>query len=169
MRKEFLETGEVVGTHGIKGFVRIKPWADDGFFEKLKRVFIGNEKTEIKVLSAKAHGNVIIANLEGIDSIEKAESLRNKTVYVKRDDVSPPENKYFISEIIGADVYDADTNEFLGKLCDVSSTGANDVWHIKSCSKEYLIPAIPQVIVSVDIFNDKIVIRPIKGIFDDEN
>ena len=66
-------------------------------------------------------------------------------------------------------VYDADTDALLGTLSDVSPTGANDVWHIKSGDKEYLLPAIPDVIVDVDINNDKVIVRPLKGIFDDEN
>ena len=169
MKKEYLEAGKIVGTHGVRGFVRIMPWADDGFFTGIKRVFVGDTKQEIKLISAKPHGNIIIAALFGVNSIEDAERLRNKTVFVKRDDTVLPENRYFISEIIGAEVFDADSGEKLGVLSDVSSTGANDVWHIERNGKEYLVPAIPQVIVSVDIEADKIVLRPLKGIFDDEN
>ena len=80
-----------------------------------------------------------------------------------------PEGRYFVSEIIGAQVFDADTDALLGILSEVSPTGANDVWHIKSGDKEYLVPAIPDVIVNVDINNDKIAIRPLKGIFDNED
>ena len=90
-------------------------------------------------------------------------------LYIKRDDARLPEGRYFVSEIIGAKVFDADTNNLLGTLTDVSPTGANDVWHIKNGEREYLVPAIPDVIVSVDINTDTVIIRPLKGIFDDED
>ena len=115
------------------------------------------------------HGNVVIAAIKGIDTIEDAEKFRGQILYIKRDDAKLPEGRYFVSEIIGAQVFDADTGDLLGTLADVSPTGANDVWHIKNGEREYLLPAIPDVIVDVDINTDKIVIRPLKGIFDNED
>ena len=90
-------------------------------------------------------------------------------LFIKREDAELPEGRYFVSEIIGSTVFDSDTNEPLGTLFDVSETGANDVWHIKRGEREYLVPAIPSVIVSVDIDAEKIVIKPLRGIFDDED
>ena len=168
MKKEFLEIGKFVGTHGVRGMVRIQPWSDDGeFLTQFKKFYLENGKTKIEMSKITPHGNVVIAQVKGIDSIEEAEKLRNQVLYIKRDDAHLPEGRYFVSEIIGSSVYDADTNALLGTLSDVSPTGANDVWHIKSGDKEYLLPAIPDVIVDVDINNDKVIVRPLKGIFDD--
>lgn len=170
MKKEFLEIGKFVGTHGVRGMVRIQPWSDDGeFLTQFKRFYLESGKSQIDITKIAPHGNVVIAQIKGVDSIEEAEKFRNKTLYIKRDDVKLPEGRYFISEIIGSQVFDADTNNLLGVLTDVSPTGANDVWHIKNGNHEYLVPAIPDVIVNVDINEDKIAIRPLKGIFDDEN
>lgn len=170
MKKEFLEIGKFVGTHGVRGMVRIQPWSDDGeFLTQFKKFYLDGGATKIEISKIAPHGNVVIAQIKGVDSIEDAEKYRNKTLFVKRDDARLPEGRYFISEIIGSQVFDADTDKLLGTLSDVSPTGANDVWHIKSGEKEYLVPAIPDVIVSVDIVADKIVIRPLKGIFDDED
>lgn len=170
MKKEFLEIGKIVGTHGIRGMVRIKPWSDDSeFLTQFKKFYLENGKTKIEVTKIAPHGNVVIAQIKGVDSVEEAEKLREKILYIKRDDAKLPKDRYFISEIIGSQVFDADTEESLGILCDVSSTGANDVWHINRNGKEYLVPAIPDVIISVNINTDTVVIRPLKGIFDDEN
>ena len=170
MKKEFLEIGKFVGTHGVRGMVRIQPWSDDGeFLTQFKKFYLENGKTKIEMSKITPHGNVVIAQVKGIDTIEDAEKLREKVLYIKRDDARLPEGRYFISEIIGSQVFDADTNVLLGTLSDVSPTGANDVWHIKNCDKEYLVPAIPDVIVSVDINTNTIKIRPLKGIFDDED
>lgn len=170
MKKEFLEIGKVVGTHGVRGMVRIQPWSDDGeFLTGFKKFYLDNGKTKIEMSKIAPHGNVVIAAVKGVDSIEDAENLRGQVLYIKRDDAHLPEGRYFVSEIIGTQVFDADTDKILGVLSEVSPTGANDVWHIKSGDKEYLVPAIPDVIVNVDIDNDKIIIRPLKGIFDYED
>ena len=88
---------------------------------------------------------------------------------VNRDDISLPEGRYFVDELIGCTVTDADTGEELGVISDVSKTGANDVWHITKNGNEYLVPAIESVIVSVDVEKEVAVLRPLKGIFDDED
>lgn len=170
MKKEFLEAGKFVGTHGVRGMVRIQPWSDNGeFLTQFKKFYLDGGKTTIEMSKIAPHGNVVIAAVKGVDSIEDAEKLRNKVLYIRRDDARLPEGRYFVSEIIGANVFDADTDTLLGTLTEVSPTGANDVWHIKSGDKEYLVPAIPPVIVNVNIDTDIIKIRPLKGIFDDED
>ena len=170
MKKEFLEIGKFVGTHGVRGMVRIQPWSDDGeFLTGFKKFYLDGGKTKIEMSKITPHGNVVIAAIKGVNSIEDAEKLRNQVLYIKRDDASLPEGRYFVSEIIGSQVFDADTDTLLGTLSDVSPTGANDVWHIKSGEREYLVPAIPDVIVSVDINTDTVKIRPLKGIFDNED
>ena len=170
MKKEFLECGKIVGTHGVRGMVRIQPWSDDvEFLTDFKRFFTDGGKTEIKALSVKPHGRIAIASLKGVETIEDAEKLRGKIIYIKRDDITLPEDRYFVDEIIGCQVFDAENGSLLGTLTDVSQTGANDVWHITREDREYLVPAIPDVIVSVDVIEEKITIKPLKGIFDDAN
>lgn len=166
MRKEYLEVGKVVGTHGIKGALRLKPWSDDSsFLVGVKTVYL-SDKTPLEIVSAKPNGNITILALKGVNSIEEAEKLRNRVLLIKRDDAKIPEGRYFVDEIISCKVYHADTGELLGTLSDVSKTGANDVWHIKNGDKEYLVPAIESVVISVDIDAEKVVIRPMGGIFD---
>ena len=171
MKKQYLQSGKIVGTHGIRGMVRIQPWCDSAeFLCGFKKLYLDADGTNIiNISTAKPHGNVVLAAIKGIDTIEDAESLRNKVVYINRNDVKLEEERYFIEDIIGSTVFDADTNKILGEICDVSATGANDVWHIKRGEKEYLIPCIDEVVISVDIDLGQVVIRPLKGIFDDEN
>ena len=170
MKKEYIEAGKIVGTHGVRGMVRIMPWADDGtFLCRFETLYSGENKTPLKINTIKPHGNVVIAQIEGIDSLEKAETLRNRVVYIKRSDADIPEDRYFVSELIGCSVFDFGTGVKYGIIADVSKTGANDVWHIKNGDKEYLLPAISEVVKGVDIEKEEIKISPMKGIFDDEN
>lgn len=172
MIKEFLAVGQIVGTHGVRGELRVNPWADSpDFLKQFKTLYFDVEgKQMIKVISARPHGNIVLMKLEGIESVEAASALRNKRLYMRRTDAKLADGAYFIEELIGCDVLDVDDEGICyGKVSDVSETGANDVWHIKKDDKEYLIPAIPSVVINVDVEKNTVLIRPMKGIFDDEN
>ena len=169
MRKRFLETGKIVGTHGIRGELRVQPWSDSAdFLTAFKTLYLDGEGEKgLKLERVRPHGNITLIKAEGVDSIEQAEALRGKTLYMDRRDVKLEEGRYFIQDLMGCRVLDADTGEELGMLSDVSATGANDVWHIKRGEQEYLVPSIPDVVVRVDLDKEEIMLRPLKGIFDD--
>ena len=171
MKKQFLETGKIVGTHGVRGEMRIQPWSDTVDFLCTFDTLYLDEKGEkaLDIIASRPHGNVVLIKAKGVESISEVDTLRGKILYINRDDVALEEGRHFIDDLIGCSVSDADTAKSLGKLTDVSQTGANDVWHITAQGKEYLVPVIPDVVVSVDVDTGKIVIRPLKGIFDDEN
>lgn len=169
--KKYLETGKIVGTHGVRGTVRVQPWSDSGdFLTNFKHFYLDKDgETRLDATSVKPHGNVVLIDFKGVNSIQLAEKLRNKVIYISRKDVKLPKDRYFIDDLLNCTVTDADTGSILGALTEVSSTGANDVWHISREGKEYLVPAIKDVIVSVDIENSAICLKPLKGIFDDED
>lgn len=171
MIKKYLETGKIVGTHGIRGMVRVQAWSDSGeFLTEFKRFFLSPDgEKELKAQKIQPHGGVVLIAFKGVDTVEQAESLRGKILYISRDDISLPDGRYFIDDLLGCEVFDADSGEKYGEISEVSQTGANDVWHIKSGDKEYLLPAINEVIVTVDPENERLEIRPMKGIFDDED
>lgn len=173
MIKDFLAVGQIVGTHGVRGEMRINPWADSpDFLKQFKTLYYDAEgKSSVKVISTRPHGNIVLMKLEGIDTVEAASAMRNKRLYMRRADARLDDGVYFIEELIGCDVIDADDeSKQYGKISDVSETGANDVWHITDDGgKEYLIPAIPSVVIDTDVKENRVLIRPMKGIFDDEN
>ncbi len=171
MKKSYLTVGKIVGTHGVKGMLRIQPWCDTPeFLCQFKYLYLDeNGSKKINLISPKPHGNIVISGVKDINSIDDAETLRNKILFIKREDANLEEGQYFIDELIGSDVFDVDSNANLGKISDVSQTGANDVWHIIKDDKEYLIPCIDEVVISVDIDKGRVVIRQMKGLFDDEN
>lgn len=171
MLKQYLEVGQIVGTHGVRGEVRVNPWCDTPEFLKKFRTlyFDATGERAVKVLSSRVHGNIVLMQLEGISTVEEAAVLRNKVVYMNRKDAKIPDNSYFIQDLIDCKVIDADNGTEYGVLTNVSETGANDVWHITKDGKEYLIPAIPPVVIETDVVSGIIKIRPLRGIFDDEN
>ncbi len=169
MKKDYLELGQIVGTHGIKGEIRVNPWCDSPDFAKgFKTVYFDKKGNQsVKVTACRPHGNVILMKLENVNSINDAEKLKNRMLYIKRDDANLPDGTWFIEELIGCDVYDADNGKLYGRISDVSPTGANDVWHIADDKNyEYLIPSIKEVVIEVDVSENFVKIRPMKGIFD---
>lgn len=170
MKKDYLELGQIVGTHGIKGEMRINPWCDSPDFAKGFRTvyFDAFGNNPVKVTAVRPHGNIILMKLQDINTVEQAQNLRNKVLYIKRSDANLPDGTWFIEELIGCLVYDADSDVLYGTITDISPTGANDVWHITNADKqEFLIPAIKDVVIDVNVDDNIVKIRPMKGIFDD--
>ena len=171
MIKEFLEIGQINGTHGVRGEFRLTPWCDSPEFLKgFKYLYFdknGGGKT--KVVSCRPHGNVVLLCLEGVSSVEAASALRGKVLFIRRSDAKLKKGSYFIAELIGCEVLDAEDESICyGTLTDVSQTGANDVWHVTDKNgKEYLLPAIPDVVVETRVEDNIVRISPLKGIFDD--
>lgn len=169
MKERYIETGEIVGTHGVRGELRVYPWCDTPeFLTKFKTLYLNKGETALKVTS-RTNKNMVLMKVKGVDTIEDAEKLRGKTLYLDREDAVLGEGVFFQCDLFGCVCIDADSGENLGVITDVSQTGANDVWHITRENKEYLIPSIPDVVIDVNIDEEKVIIRPLKGIFDDEN
>ncbi len=169
MKKQFLEIGRIVGTHGLKGEVRIEPWCDSAdFLCRFKRLYYA-DGTERKVVSAKVHKNIAVVRFDGMEKVEQADILRGKIVYINRDDARLPKGANFIQDLIGLQVIDADSGTVYGEITDVLKTGANDVYQVTKDGKDYLVPVIPDVVKEKNIEEGFVKIVPMKGIFDDED
>lgn len=167
MKKQFLEAGKIVTTHGIKGDVKIMPYTDTPeLLCEFDRLFMGKEHDEVIIERSRVFKNMVIAKIEGVDTPETAEKLRNKLLYMHRDDLELDEDTYFIQDLIGLEVRDADTNILYGKITDVMQTGANDVYVVTG-EREYLVPAIAEVVISTDIDGNTMTIRPLNGLFEE--
>ena len=167
MKKEFLEAGKIVTTHGIRGEVKIMPYTDSpDLLAEFDRLFMGKDRTEVIIERSRVFKNTVIAKIEGVDTPEAAEKLRNKVLYMHRDDLELDDDTYFIQDLIGLEVRDANPQQVYGRIADVMQTGANDVYVIKGDDREYLVPAIADVVVSTDVDGGVMTIRPLDGLFD---
>lgn len=164
-----MEAGKIVGTHGVRGELRVDPWCDSAqFLSQFETLYNQDGSKAYPVLRSRVHKSLLLLTLEGITSIEQADAMRGTVLYLKRSDAVLPEGRYFIADLLGITVYDVDTGACYGKLTDVYQTGANDVYQITGeDQKPYLIPVIDQVVLETDIPGRTMKIRPIKGIFDD--
>lgn len=171
MLLSYLELGKIVSTHGVKGELRVQYWCDSPeFFQSFTRVYLKKDGADERhVLSSRPHGNIMLLTLEGVDDLDKANALRGRTIYVKREDAPLEEGHYFIAELKGCTVRDVDDNELVyGVVKDVTNSGASDIWHIEKDGKIYLLPSIPEIVKKVDVENGVALITPIPGIFGEE-
>jgi 16S rRNA processing protein RimM len=168
MLLDFLEIGTIVGTHGIHGELRVNPACDSpAFFAGFGTLYFDAQgQRPVRVLGARANKNVALLRLEGVDSVEAAQALRNKALFFRRADARLEEGRYFVAELLGCGVFDAgEPGLRYGVLCDVSRTGANDVWHIRTDGgKEILIPVIDEVVKGVDVAKGRIEIAMMEGL-----
>ena len=107
--KRFLEIGQIVGTHGVRGEMRVQPWCDSPqFIKEFRQLYLDeNGNKQLEVRSCRPHGNVALLSVVGIDTVEAAAAMRGKVLYMRRSDARLPKGRYFISELIGCDVIDA--------------------------------------------------------------
>ena len=160
--------GKIVNTHGVHGEVKILPDTDDiNRFSKLKKAVLlkdGKEK-EYRVLRGAANGNTAILKLEGVDTPEQANLLRGSEIIIEREDaIKLPENTWFIGDIVGCSVFEEDGNP-LGKVTNVYETGSNDVFEVTDdAGRKLMVPALKQVLLSVDIEEQKISVKLLPGL-----
>ncbi|MBQ8514193.1 MAG: 16S rRNA processing protein RimM [Ruminococcus sp.] len=169
MKKEYLEIGKIVNVHGLRGDVKVMPWCDDPeFLCEFEVLYLGKEHREVVVETARPFKNTVILRLEDCHTVEDAEKLRGQVLYMHRDDVELEEGVYFIQDLIGLQVIDADSGQVYGTLRDVSQTGANDVYEVRDeeQKKSYWIPAIPDVVIETDVDGGVMKIRPLEGLLD---
>ena len=169
MKNPFLEAGRVVGTHGVRGELRVEPWCDSAVFLKGIRTFYWENGSEaVRAVSARQYKNLLLRKLEGIDTVDQGDALPGRVHKNAREDVTLPEGRYFVQDLIGLSVVDADSGRVYGTLADVFPTGSNDVYEVKDeAGRSFLVPAIRDVIVRVDVDGGVVEIRPLRGIFDD--
>lgn len=158
-----------MNTHGLRGEVKIVPWTDSPeTFEDIEYVYIKNKTGEMRldISGLKYQKNNIIVKFKQIDSIEEAEKFKNKTVYVEREMLGElPEGVYYIADLIGLTAVTPEGEE-VGTLVDVFNTGSNDIYDIKrEGKKNLLLPHIDDVI-TVELENERIVIRIPEGLDD---
>lgn len=157
---ELIEAGKIVNTHSVYGEVKIQPWSDtEDFLCDFDVLYIDEKPFEIE--RARVHKNCVLVKLSGINNINQAEQYRNKIVSVDRNEVELDDDTYFIADLEGLTVIDADGTE-LGRLREVITLPSNDVYVIKG-RDEYMIPAVEEFILSVDLDEGVMTVKTIPG------
>ncbi len=157
---DLIETGRIVNTHGLRGEVKIEPWADSAEdFCAFRRLYV--EGAERKVERARVHKNFVIAKLSGVDSIDEAERLRNRVVSVPREDIELDEGEFLLTDLIGCRALDEGGAE-LGKVTDVLTPPGGEVLEIRG-EREILVPLNGGFLLDADVEAGTVTVRLIEG------
>ena len=163
MKLEFIEAGEIVTTHGVKGEVKVLPWMDGPeILCEFDRCRIAGKEYEIAACRVQKSCNLV--KLTGVDTMEAAQALRGKVVELYREDID--DEVIFAAELIGVEVY-AD-GALLGKITDVLDYPGNSVYVVTG-EHEYMIPAVKEFVLSTDLESNTMQVKIIEGRRSDEN
>ncbi|NPV92109.1 MAG: 16S rRNA processing protein RimM [Firmicutes bacterium] len=162
--------GQVTTSHGSRGELRVIPLTDfPDRFSRLKEVVVehNGQRSVRRLESARPHKQFVILKLEGVEDPETAQRMRHALVQIPEEDLMPlPDGHYYIFQLIGLEVF-TEAGEYLGKIDNVFQTGSNDVYRVLSdTGKEFLIPALKQVVTVIDLEQRRMVIRPLEGLLD---
>jgi len=165
---DWIEAGAIIRPHGIKGEVVIDLASDllELIAESLELRVVkrGGGESTLTVERARDHKARKIVKFEDVDTVEDAEKLRGWSVWLSREQIGPlPEDRWFVADIIGIEVF-TEEDEYLGKLTEVMHMPANDVYVVRDGEKEILLPAIDDVIRSVDVDSGRMVIHLMEGL-----
>ena len=163
MKLPFIEAGEIVTTHGVRGELKVLTWLDSP--EDLcdfERCRIGAK--EYRIESCRVQKTCNLLKVAGIDTMEAAQAMRGKIVELYREDIS--DEVIFAAELIGMQVYSGDV--LLGTLQEVLDYPGNQVYVVKG-EHEYLIPAVKAFVHSTDLEANRMEVTTIEGMRSDEN
>jgi 16S rRNA processing protein RimM len=133
-------------------------------FKSGRKVYLGPQHEAATLGSVRAHGENLLVKIRGYNTPESVGKYRNTWVYVKSSEVPPlPQGQVYKYELIGLDVID-DVGNSLGKLTEILETGANDVYVVRNGQKEILLPAIPDVILKIDMQLQVMTVHLIDGL-----
>ena len=161
MKQQYLQTGKIVSTHGVRGEVKLLPWADSPeFLLQFDTLWIGGRAYRVE--SSRVQKTCVLVKLAGIDTVEAASALRDQVVSIDRADAQLPQGSIFIADLLGLPVYAGETP--IGRLTDVMSTPANDVYVVNGeDGQEHLIPAVPEFVLERNVDEGYIRVRLIEG------
>ena len=168
--QSYLPACKIVSTHGVRGEMKALPLCDGAeFLAKFKRLYATADGAgECRVLGVRAQGNVILLRLDGVTDMDAARAQVGRTYYLAKADAKLPRGRYFIDDLLGCDVVDADTDRVYGQLTNVDRPAAQDIYTVTDgAGEEHMLPAVPEFVKKIDIDARKIFVTPIEGMFTD--
>ena len=163
MKLQFVEAGEIVTTHGVRGEVKVLCWLDDPEmlceFDRCR--IVGKDYT---LEQCRVQKTCNLVKLSGIDTMEAAQQMRGKIIELYREDID--DEVIFAAELIGVEVFC--DGAFIGKITDVLDYPGNSVYVVMG-EHEYMIPAVKQFILHTDVDGNRMEVKLIEGMRSDEN
>ena len=160
--QSYLPACKIVSTHGVRGEMKALPLCDGAeFLAKFKRLYATADGTgECRVLGVRTQGNVMLLRLADVTDMDAARAQVGRTYYFAKADARLPKGRYFIDDLLGCEVRDADTGAVYGILTEVDHPAAQDIYTVTDAAGEkHMLPAVPEFVKTIDIdamFNDAV-------------
>ncbi len=163
MKLQFIEAGEIVTTHGLRGEVKVLPWGDSPeFLKEFKRVCIQGKTYEVEACRIQKTCNLL--KLKGVDTQEAGMALKGQVISVFREDTDP--ETIFAAELMGMEVFAGE--QCIGKIEDVLDYPGNLVYVVRG-EHEYMIPGVKAFVLSTDLDANRMEVNLIEGMRSDED
>ena len=160
MKKPYLEAGKIINTFGIRGEVKLQPWCDSAeFLRPFTTLYI--DGVPRAVASSRVHKGMLIVRFADVEDVNGAMALKNKIVHFARSDAKLPRGRFFIADLIGADVID-ENGAPVGKLTEVLDMPAGLVYVVQG-EREHTIPAVPEFILETNVEEHFLRVHLIEG------
>ena len=160
MKLAYIEVGQIVNTHGVRGELKVQPWCDSAeFLKPLKTLYIDGAPRD--VASSRVHKGMLIVRFADVEDVNGAMLLKNKIAYFARSDVRLPKGRHFVADLLGASVVDEQGAE-IGRLTEVLDMPAGQVYVVQG-ETEHTIPAVPEFILDIDADGKVIRVHLIEG------
>ncbi len=170
-RGRLVAIGEIARPHGLRGEVRVKPLTDHPErFERVRTCVLWDatrdERQPCRVAAVRRHGDAVIVALEGCDSPEAASALVGRLLAVPEAEAEPlPPGHFYPWQLEGARVMTEDGTD-VGRVAGIERAAAQEWWVVRDGVREHLIPAVPEIVVEVDLGAARVVIRPPEGLLE---
>jgi len=172
MNKQYLEMARFTKPQGLKGDLRAQIFCDSPeILEDFEQFYLGKDKTPLTVSLKEMRKGFVVLQIEDIDNVVSAQQLVGEILYIKRSDYKLPKNTWFVRDLIGLQVVDADSGEVYGNVQEILQNAPKDVYIIKTPpphkrGRQLMFPSIPEVLIDTNITEGVIKIRPLEGLFD---
>ena len=160
---EFIIIGQILAPWGVKGKLKVEVVTDfPERFTPQSRIYVNRQPMTID--STEWRKGKVIIKLNTVDSIEEAQKLRGQPVEIPHSQLHPlPEGQYYHFQLIGLEVWTTQ-GELLGTVTEILNADSNDNYVVRGAKGEVLIPAIEDVVKSIDLNKGCIIIEPIEGL-----
>lgn len=169
MSERLVPLGEIVATHGIEGWLKLKPYnPQTTLLSSTQKVFVEKDRMRSSYFlqASRVHKGHFLVKLQGVDGIGAAKKWVGSILSVAEEALHPLKpGEYYCYQVVGLDVFDTQGG-WVGKVTRVWSKEGGDLYVVAGPSKEYLIPAVKEVIEKIDLPGGKIIINPPAGLLD---
>lgn len=166
---KLLVLGKVIRPHGLEGLLRVWSYArSEASFIDAEEIYLRPVSGKLhgyRVLSVRPHKDILLLNLEGLDSIDQAEDFRGGEVLAKHEAITREEGEYLWRELIGLKVF-LDTGDYLGAISRIIPAGSNEIYVVGTGEKEIFVPATYEVVQEIDLEKGKMIISAMEGLLD---